>query len=559
MKHLKVLIIIAFAAFCFQGSILAKPLNRDTSKTKYIPPVIAKDNPIVAALDSLSVLKCFEKSNFSRENKILNKYNYAPGFVPTFNDSTYIVRIAKLNAKSPFGLVYNDDVKTFIDLYAVKKRQMTCRILGLSEYYFPLFEKYLDKYHIPLELKYLAVVESALNPVAKSSAAANGLWQFIYSTGKMYGLNVTSYIDDRFDPIKSTIAACEHFQDLYAIYKDWSLVLAAYNSGPGNVNKAIRKANGEMDFWKIKKYLPKETQSYVPAFIAVTYVMNYSAEHNLYPVKTNFNNYEIDSVTIKQKLTFDQISEGLNIPIEDVKYLNPCYKEGVIPAFAEEKYTLQLPQKYIGDFITNEASLYVYKTKAMLEEERIFALKQREIQVKDSLLALQRQKINKKSYINTYKTAITNNPKTIISDNELASTYTVKAGDGIGIIAYKYNITIAQLQDWNKMKNANIYPGQKLYVRDPAIVTVKGDSNIAKTDVKTVTPSTNNKTQTVVSNNTQTGKIKYVFYTVQKGDTLWRIASQYKGVSVEEIKKLNNLTNNSMLYIGQKLKVAVSG
>jgi membrane-bound lytic murein transglycosylase D len=566
MKHLKVLRLVIILALHIFSQLLNAQTTKDTIQAQNNTFVILKDNPIVAALDSLSVLKCFPKSNFTTDIKSLNKYNYAAGDVPAFSDSVYNIRIAKLNAKSPFGLVYNEDVKNFINLYAVKKRQLTSRILGLSEYYFPLFEEYLDKYHLPLELKYLAVIESALNPVAKSCAGANGLWQFIYGTGKMYNLQVTSYIDDRCDPVKETIAACEHFRDLYAIYKDWSLVLAAYNSGPGNVNKAIRKANGEMDFWKIKKYLPKETQSYVPAFIAVNYVMNYAAEHNLYPVVPGFMSYDIDTVTVKQKLTFAQISEALNISLEDITYLNPCYKDHVIPAFGEEKFPLYLPKKYIGDFITNEASIYNFKTKVMLEEDKILAEKQKEINRKDSLLALQKRNTYKKKYatINKIQDTVKNDKTTPDFKNPVipeAMVYSVKSGDGMGIIAFKYHCTITQLMAWNNMKNMTIHPGQKLYVQDPSLVAdiknTTAKNNAEKEVIKETAPDTKQVKNSNLSDS-QNAQVKYLYYTVQKGDSLWRIANLYKGVTVEEIKKLNNLSGNYMLYVGQKLKVAVS-
>jgi len=477
MKQLNAVIVLVFSLFVISFNAHSAPTLKDTSSRKN--PVILKDNPIVASLDSLALLKCFEKSHFTTDVKTLNKYHYAPDFVPVFADSIYKQRIAKLNAGSPFGLVYNEDVKSFIDLYAVKKRQLTCRILGLAAYYFPMFEEYLNKYNIPLELKYLAVVESALNPVAKSPAAAGGLWQFIYGTGKMYGLEITSYVDDRYDPIKETIAACNHFKDLYSVYKDWSLVLAAYNSGAGNVNKAIRRANGDMDFWKIRQYLPRETQGYVPAFIAVVYVMNYATEHNLYPVAPDFMSFETDTVTVKQKLTFDQISEAFNIPMDEITFLNPTYKENIIPAFGDDKYSLRLPQKYIGQFMTNETAIYNYKTKAMIEEERILAEKQKEARIKDSLAAVQKSLYNKRYQANTANTQTTADNKT---SNE---TYTVVAGDGLGVIAQKNNCTIAQIMDWNKMKNMNIFPGQKLYVQDPAKIAAKTDSTLVAKKEKT--------------------------------------------------------------------------
>ena len=542
MINLKSLALLIFPALYCCSPILVAQTTKDTSTTPVKPVVILKDNPIAAMLDSLAMMKCFEKVHPQTDIKKLNIYNFAPNDVPTYSDSVYALRIAKLNAKTPFKLVYNQDVLSFINLYAVRKRQMTCCIMGLAEYYFPLFEEYLTKYKIPLELKYLAVVESALNPVARSFAAAGGLWQFIYSTGKMYNLQVTSYVDDRFDPVKETIAACEHFRDLYAIYKDWSLVLAAYNSGPGTVNNAIRRAKGEMDFWKIKKYLPYETQGYVPAFIAVVYVMSYPAEHNLYPIPPEFLSYEIDTVIVKQKLTFDQISEALNIPRKEIEYLNPCFMEGVIPAYKDEAYSLRLPKKFMGSFQANDSAIYYYKTKAMIAEEKLLADKQKEIKKQDSLLAVQQAAYKKRT------TYVTTNSGTE------AAVYDVKAGDGLGLIAAKFKCTIAQLQAWNKLSNYNIYPGEKLYVQDPsAVAPTKTDSSKAKADVKQ-----NNSTQSKTTGSTQTGTVKYIYHTVQKGDTLWGIANQYKGVTIEEIKRLNNLTDNTLLYIGQKLKVAVA-
>ncbi len=578
MKHLKAFIIVVLALFAVSVNASAKGHLKDTSTASCKRPVMLKDNPIVASLDSLALLKCFEKSHITGDVKTLNKYHYAADYVPVFNDSIYKNRIAKLNASSPFGLVYNEDVKSFIDLYAVKKRQMTSRLLGLAEYYFPIFEEYLNKYNIPLELKYLPVVESALNPSVKSWAGAGGLWQFIYGTGKMYGLEITSYVDDRFDPIKETIAACNHFKDLYSVYKDWSLVLAAYNSGAGNVNKAIRRADGEMNFWKIKQYLPRETQGYVPAFIAVVYVMNYAAEHNLYPVTPDFLSFETDTITVKQKLTFEQISEAMNIPMDEITFLNPTYKENIIPAFGDNIYTLRLRKKYIGEFMTNETALYNYKTKAMLEEERILAEKQKEARIKDSLAAVQ-----KSLYYKRYQANTTNNQTTV--DNKTSTdAYTVNAGDGLGVIAQKYNCSIAQIMDWNKMKNMNIYPGQKLYVQDPAKIAAKTDSTLVakkeekkedkiekkeeikvkKEEIKELKQEiksdngTNKTTQASSINTSTTPSMKYVYHTVQAGDTLWGIAIQYKGCTVEEIQRLNNLSNNSLLYIGQKIKVVVA-
>jgi membrane-bound lytic murein transglycosylase D len=212
---------------------------------------LVADDPVVTMLDSLASLKIFEDAEYPNARQYQNWNTYSDNEIPVFPDSVYRERIAEMNDQSPFEFVYNSDVKKFIELYAVRKRKLTARILGLSQIYFPLFEEQLDKFNMPLELKYLAVIESALNPTANSPAGAKGLWQFMYGTGKVYGLKVSSYVDDRFDPFKATIAACEHLTDLYNIYGSWSLALAAYNSGAGNVNKAIRRSGGIKNFWAI--------------------------------------------------------------------------------------------------------------------------------------------------------------------------------------------------------------------------------------------------------------------------------------------------------------------
>ena len=224
------------------------------------------DSPVVRALDSMTFLTLYMDQYFTFDQSSANTYNFGIDEVPVYPDSVYAVRIAALNLESPMELTYNKEVKAYIDLYAVKKRKLTAKFLGLSELYFPMFEEELAKYDIPLEMKYLAIVESALNPEAGSRAGAKGLWQFMYGTGKVYGLKVTSMVDDRYDPYKSTIAACEHFQDLYAIYGDWSLVLAAYNSGAGNVNRAIRRAGGTKNYWAIWPFLPTRNKGLCACF-----------------------------------------------------------------------------------------------------------------------------------------------------------------------------------------------------------------------------------------------------------------------------------------------------
>ncbi len=307
------LIIIILIVFTFPVSLFSQdPLGADTLLKKGF----IEDDPVVSMLDSLAGLKIFDDAEFPNARQYQNWSNYSDTDIPYFSDSVYRERIAQMNDQSPFEYIYNGEVRKFIELYSARKRKLTARILGLAQIYFPLFEEQLDKFNMPLELKYLAVIESALNPTANSPAGAKGLWQFMYGTGRVYGLKVSSYVDDRYDPYKATIAACEHLTDLYDIYGNWSLALAAYNSGAGNVNKAIRRSGGMKNFWAIHNYLPRETRSYVPAFIAASYVMTYANEHKIYPVDPGILYYEVDTVTVRQLLTFDQISEMLNIPIE---------------------------------------------------------------------------------------------------------------------------------------------------------------------------------------------------------------------------------------------------
>ena len=511
--------------------------------------IVEESDFMMEMIDEMQDIKYFEANKLESSSKSENIYNYPTGYVPTFPDSVYAERIAKLRSQTTMELVYNKHVKSFIDVYAVRKREHTCKILGLADIYFPMFEEALDKYDMPLEIKYLAVVESALNPRAGSHAGAKGLWQFMYGTGKVYKLNVTSLVDDRFDPIKATEAACQHLQDLYDSFGDWFLALAAYNSGAGNVNKAIRRAGGLKNYWAIWPFLPKETRGYVPAFIAVNYVMNYSQEHNLYPTDPGIMADGVDSVTVHQPLHFDQLHEMLNIPMEDIKFFNPQYKASIIPASAKKPMSLRLPEQYINSFIDNENELYAFKTKKGIDREKL------------------EEEMKK------------------VSDR---SVHIVKSGETLGSIAKKYRISVNQIKTWNNLKSTTIYPGQKLIVyssgapmaqagnskpversTEQTIHVVKSGENlslIAKKYKCTVTDLKN--WNNLKSTNLSVGqKLKVyppaegssssgakVTHTVKSGDNLWDISRKY-GVSVEQIRKLNGLSSNAVLKIGQKLTI----
>jgi membrane-bound lytic murein transglycosylase D len=571
------------------------PIRPDS--TYRVKPLI-EDDQVVLMLDSLANLKIFEDSQFPNAGQYQNWSTYADTDIPTFPDSVYRERIAQMNDQSPFEYVFNHEVKKFIELYGFRKRKLTARILGLAQIYFPLFEEQLDRFNMPLELKFLAVIESALNPVASSPVGAKGLWQFMYGTGKVYGLKVSTYVDDRFDPYKSTIAACEHLTDLYDIYGSWSLALAAYNSGAGNVNKAIRRAGGIKNFWAIQKYLPRETASYVPAFIAASYVINYAAEHKIRPVDPGILYYEVDTVTIRKPLSFAQISEMLNIPMDEIVFLNPSFKKQLIPASAETPYKLRLRKKYIGTFINNEMDLYAFRTKEGLasdslekmiyknfRETELYTVKSGETVASiakkfnmttaelKSLNGLSKKSIRPKKKILVYTKGQKGKPSetasayvpiplkadsTVMADSNVVDkpaskpakekpappvteespkgVYVVKSGESLGVVAQKNGCTKEELRKWNNLKNDNLLVGQKLKVSGTAVIAQKSGQTASK-------PAT-----------TKSGNGKFSWYTIQSGDNLWDIADKFD-VTVSQLKSLNGLKNNSRLSPGQKIKI----
>jgi membrane-bound lytic murein transglycosylase D len=517
----------------------------------------ADDSPIVRMLDSLIRIRYFGQRFLTIDSAAYNRYGFDGSYVPTYPDSVYKARIAELNRETPIHLVYNQHVKSFIDLYSVRRRELTQRIYGLSHVYFPMFEEILDRYDIPLEMKYLAVIESALNPTAGSHMGARGLWQFMYGTGRVYNLRVTSLVDDRHDPYKSTVAAAEHMRDLYNIYQDWFLVLAAYNAGAGNVNRAIRRAGGVRDYWAIWPFLPRETRSYVPAFIAVNYVMNHTAEHNLYPLHPGVVMHGTDTVTVREVLSFDQLNEMLGIPMEDLKFFNPQFRRDIIPASTENPYIIRIPNEFIGPFLNNEQELYAYKTKKGIEKEKLLE------QIQS------------------------------VSDQ---SVHVVRSGENLGVIARRYRVSVNQLRAWNNLRSNTIYPGQRLTVFSSGTpVAQTGQVPVQRSSTATYHTVRQGETLGQIAQrykcsitdlrewNSLSGSLirvgqrlrvfppeqataqkaevegQFMIHTVKSGDTLWDIARAYDGVTVEQIKRLNNMGNNSRIRPGQKLRIARIG
>ena len=391
--------------------------NKDSLKVVFL------DNPIVASFDSLLLSNLsFSEALFSIDS------TFETVTPPTFSDSVYEARIAHLDSKTPIDLVYNPYVREYINVYTNQRRKQMSRMMGLAAYYFPVFEEILDQFDLPLELKYLALVESALNPKAKSWAGATGLWQFMYNTGKEYNLKVSSYVDERMDPLRATIAACEFFKKSYSVYGDWSLVLASYNSGGGNVNRAIRRSGGKKNYWQIRRFLPKETRSYVPAFIAVCYAMNYASDHKINSEKPRVLFREVDTIEVKHQIDFEYLSTSLDISLDELEFLNPAYKINVIPKVDGRTYNLVLPIDKMGVFVANEKEIYAHFIK------------------------LDREK--RKNY-----------PK--YSEQDERIVHRVKSGEYLGKIARRYGCSVKKIQQWNNLKNDNIREGQKLvlYVR----------------------------------------------------------------------------------------------
>lgn len=382
-----------------------------------------KDDSSLAYIDS--VIMAGHAASFSLFDSI-NDHKNTEFEEPT--DSIYDLRIRRLDAQSPIDLVYNPYVKQYIKVYTARRKTQMSRMMGLAELYFPMFEEVLDSYNLPLELKYLAIVESALNPRAKSWAGATGLWQFMFNTGKEYDLKVSSYVDERMDPYRATVAACQFFEQSYKIYNDWSLVLASYNCGRGNVNKAIRRSGGQKNYWRIRRFLPGETRNYVPAFIAVCYAMNYAEKHGIKPAKPRMSLFETDTVQVKYQIDFEYLSQSIGITEDELEFLNPSYKINVIPKLEHRNYSLRLPKDKIGVFVQNETDIYAHFSK--LDEQK------------------------KKSYPN-------------YSEQNERVVHRVKPGEYLGRIAIRYGCSVKKIQQWNNLKSDRIKVGQKLvlYVR----------------------------------------------------------------------------------------------
>ena len=468
-------------------------------------------DPFVNTVQQSLNLFYTDYANATTYDSIISALNYAPGQIPTFSDSVICAGLAHLNELTPFQLDCNSATLSTIKFFAAQRRGFIRIALGRSALYFDLFEEKLTEYGLPLELRFLSVIESGLRPQVKSRAGALGLWQFMYKTGRYFGLEENSYIDERMDPEKATDAACRYLKQLYGIYGDWNLALAAYNAGPGNVNNAIRRSGGKTTYWEVRPYLPSETQGYVPNFIAATYMMTYHAEYNIIPMEAKIHNAQLDTMCVKSGVHMQTIAKLIDWELTDIQSLNPVYKTTYIPKMTPAR-CITGPLDKIGLLVSFEDSLYqleeaTYNPKPVINTPVVTSVTSQ----KDSL-SIQTPPAD---------TLRTNTPPT---SNLLY--HKVKTGENLRQIALRYSVSTEQLMEWNALRTTNIYVGQKLAVyTNQAVVQPSPPPPPAK---------------------------KY--YTVRAGDTFGRIA-QRNNLTQAQLQRLNPGIKINSINVGQRIRI----
>ena len=525
-----------------QETVVNKDVVRVETKLSYLDSIkktFIKDD-LASCVDSLWMKELTNLdlyNNLSDDIKNINIDQIVDYELPT---ALLKERLAAMDAKSPFNIEYNQGLENIIKSFLKNRKKSFERLMGTSEYYFPLFEEALAKQNVPLEIKYLAIVESALNPKAVSKMGATGLWQFMYQTGKQYGLKIDSYVDERSDPLRASEAAAQYMTNMYKIFGDWDLVLASYNSGPGNVAKAIRRSGGQQNYWNIRKNLPKETQGYVPAFLATMYIYEYHKEHGIVPNRASVKHFATDTIMIKKQMTFKQISDLLDVPVAQLQVLNPSYKLNVIPFYHDENHYLRLPQEKIAVFASNEAQIYAYTQYESDKREKPFQI-EKALAVKDTAnYTIQKIALPKTTY------------------------YKVKRGDNLSMIASKYDVDVSDIKKWNKLKSNALAYGKSLKIVIGADLTslkkepkmelvpsekISSNQRIVASEVKANKDEKTKKTtqqEPIISN-------APAFYVVQKGDNLGSIAKKYD-VTIAEIQEWNHLSNDNV-QLGASLQV----
>jgi membrane-bound lytic murein transglycosylase D len=449
-------------------------------------------------------------------------------------------RLRLLDEKSPFNIEYNTQLENLVKNFLKNRKRSYERLMGLSQYYFPMFEEAMARYNVPLEIKYLAIVESALRSNAVSRVGATGIWQFMYETGKQYGLKIDSYVDERRDTYKASDAAARYMEGMYKIFGDWELVLASYNSGAGNVSKAIRRSGGHQNFWNIKNKLPKETASYVPAFLATMYIFEYHKEHGIVPYKPVVKHFETDTIALKKKISFKQLASLLDVSESDIEFLNPSYKMKVVPYVTGRTHFICLPKKKIAVLASNEAKVYAYLDNEETKREKQFVRPIMPTIVNDTLGT---PKVIQEAIVEANESE---------KDGLTTKYHSVKRGENLNTIATKYNVSIADVKKWNRLKSNHVLLGAKLrVVFDPSKVNdvktdlAKNEAIIADAKSKKEMVSKNTDNETAVAE-----------HTVQQGETLFTIAKKHH-LYVADLKKWNNLDNGTV-SAGDVLKLKLS-
>lgn len=464
------------------------------------PPVPSRmDGPEIAAvLDSIILAQHLGQDSLVPVYSAADSLTF---FRPPAD--TLKARLARLDQKTLLDSRYNPSLESVIKLFLKSKRPLMEKMLLRSQFYFPLFERELDAQGMPLEIKYLAIIESALDPKAKSRVGATGLWQFMYGTGKMMGLEVNNYIDERQDPLKATKAAVAYLKQLYGMFGDWNLALAAYNSGPGNVRKAIRRSGGNKNFWAIRSFLPRETAGYVPALLTTMYLFEYAQEHGLRTPTATWPAFATDTIHLSKAISFSQLSKALSLPEATISQLNPVYKLGIVPEVSGKRYPIKLPTPSIDLFLSQEDSIYSLVASEMAATKKPF-------------------------------------PKLQTVGAPLR--YRVVSGDYLGRIAEKYGVRVSDIKKWNRLGGNNLSVGQRLTLYPRRFPATAATSPSSPSRSKTTS-----KSRALLDPAAKT-------YVVAVGDSLWSIAQRLKGVSVADLKKWNDIWNNQ-LQPGTRIKL----
>ena len=439
MKKLYILLLFTTTIFAQEPIIDSVFVQKDTiiqlkenlQLADTIPPVITETvkefytDEDLKIIDSLLVEAKFKSPLFDSNKYVINDADIIGNVESIVSSNLLKARLSEINTTTPFNLEFNPALEKIVNNYIKYRKKYYPALMARAQYYFPMFEQYLDEYNIPIEMKYLAIVESTLDPRAKSRVGATGLWQFMYGTGKQFKLAVNSYVDERQSPLKSTIAACKYLSQLYGVFGDWDLALAAYNSGPGNVLKAIKRSGGYKNYWNIRSYLPMETAGYVPAFYATMYIFTYADELGIYPTSPDIFNFQTDTIQVKRTITFDHISEKIGVDNEVLSFLNPQYKMDVIPFVKSKSFSVRLPRNKTIDFLD--------------KEQEIYALAEYDDSKREKPL-----------------------PKYFEMDKR--TTYRVRSGDYLGKIAKKFGVRVSKLKQWNNMRSTKLKIGQRLYI-----------------------------------------------------------------------------------------------